>query len=299
MDQSGYLQIAAQQSAKQMAVFVQRVIRHMGETVRSGHSSDLEDFARIYSGDQSQTAFARMASYLGGRPEWIEFDPKARCVADRDVAPSVIGSAIGWVCSQNGSTCDDIPAQCQSSTYRLGDYVFSRFVQDAAVSSQWNPLVSCSFGGAALFAPSDMYRQWMGADLCVVEGATTTSWTSVTTTTTVAIFATSVTTTTTTTLPATTAESMSASTAAAMSTTTVEARVATTAEAPGQNSTVHHDIGAETTTTLSTTTLPTTQPKQNSKDFMSVTHRDSVHRTLPTHFLSSALLVFLTLVTMW
>merc|ERR1711920_1079167 len=188
-------------------------------------------------------------------------------------------------------------------TYRLGDYVFSRFIQDAAVSSQWNPLVSCSFGGAALFAPSDAYRQWIGADLCVVDGATTTSWTSVTTTTTVVVI------TTTTTVPATTAEAMSTTTAEAIiatsaeakSTTTVEAMVNTTAapaetsatEAPSQSSTMHHDIGAESSTTLIDSQI---QPKQNSKDFMSMNPReDSVHRTLPTHYLSGALFVLLPL----
>merc|ERR1712039_568575 len=57
-----------------------------------------------------------------------------------------------------GPLCADIPEQCNVNPYRLGDFVFSRFAREAEVSSSWNPLVDCSFGGAALFAPSDVYE---------------------------------------------------------------------------------------------------------------------------------------------
>merc|ERR1711920_783740 len=57
----------------------------------------------------------------------------------------------------------------------LGDFVFSRFAQVARASSSWNPLIHCSFGGAALFAPSGVYEQWIGARACAVGGTSTTS----------------------------------------------------------------------------------------------------------------------------
>merc|ERR1712039_720924 len=94
----------------------------------------------------------------------------------RDVSPGVIGSAIGWVCSQEGAPCDDVPQECNTSTYKLGDFVFSRFTRQARSRGPWNPLVDCSFGGAALFAPSEVYQQWIGATACAVGGISTT-WT--------------------------------------------------------------------------------------------------------------------------
>merc|ERR1712087_1076937 len=51
----------------------------------------------------------------------------------------------------------------------------SRFAKEARASSSWNPLIHCSFGGAALFAPSGLYEQWIGARACAVGGTSTTS----------------------------------------------------------------------------------------------------------------------------
>merc|ERR1712060_606349 len=182
----GYEQIASQHSVAQMALFVQRALNHMGASVKTGSRAQLDYFSEIYSGDVGSDAFARMASYLGGKPDWAEFDPEAACVANRDVHPSVIGSAIGWVCSQEGASCDDVPRHCNTSTYRLGDFVFSRFTREARASGQWNPLIDCSFGGAALFAPSEVYQQWIGARACAADGTSTTSLTTPTSTATAA-----------------------------------------------------------------------------------------------------------------
>merc|ERR1711920_975137 len=184
LDQAGYEQIASQNSVAQMALFVQRALNHMGASVKAGSRAQLDYFAEVYAGDVGPAAFARMASYLGGRPDWTEFDPEAACVANRDVHPSVIGSAIGWVCSQEGAPCDDVPRQCNTSTYRLGDFVFSRFTREARATSLWNPLIDCSFGGAAIFAPSKVYQRWLGADFCATDKSTTTSSTSLTPTST-------------------------------------------------------------------------------------------------------------------
>merc|ERR1712113_235803 len=182
LDQAGYLQIASQRSVAQMALFVQRALNHMGASMKTGSRAQLDYFSEVYSGDVGSDAFARMDSYLGGKPDWTEFDLEAACVANRDVHLSVIGSAIGWVCSQEGAPCDDVPRQCNTSTYRLGDFVFSRFTREARASGLWNPLVDCSFGGAALFAPSEVYQRWLGADVCSADESTTTSSTSLTST---------------------------------------------------------------------------------------------------------------------
>merc|ERR1711920_158792 len=176
LDQAGYVQIASQQSVSQMLLFVQRALSHMGASVKAGSRAELESFAEGYSGDVGADAFAQMAGYLGSRPDWTEFDPTALCVANREVHPSIVASGIDWVCSQGGSACDDVPSQCDSGNpYRLGDFVFSRFAKEARASSSWNPLIHCSFGGAALFAPSGVYEQWIGARACAAGGTSTTS----------------------------------------------------------------------------------------------------------------------------
>merc|ERR1712113_53976 len=99
LDQAGYVQIASQQSVSQMLLFVQRVLNHMGASVKAGSRAELESFAEDYSGDVGADAFARMAGYLGSRPDWTEFDPAALCVANREVHPSIVATAIDWVCS--------------------------------------------------------------------------------------------------------------------------------------------------------------------------------------------------------
>jgi len=182
LDQAGFVQIASQQSVSQMLLFVHRVLNHMGGSVKAGSRSALASFAGLYAGDVGADAFARMAGYLGSRPEWTEFDPAALCVANREVHPSIVASSADWVCSQEGSECDDVPSLCEANPYRLGDFVFSRFAKGARArsGSSWNPLIDCSFGGAALFAPSEVYEQWVGARACAVGGTSTTSLTSLT-----------------------------------------------------------------------------------------------------------------------
>merc|ERR1711920_4132 len=140
--------------------------------------------AEGYAGDVGADAFAQMAGYLDNRPDWTDFDPAALCVANREVHPSIVASGINWVCSQEGSECDDVPSLCSADPYRLGDFVFSRFARGARAKSSWNPLIDCSFGGAALFAPSEVYEQWVGAHACAADVSSTTSLTTLTSTTT-------------------------------------------------------------------------------------------------------------------
>merc|ERR1712083_1249284 len=83
-----------------------------------------------------------------------------------------------------GPLCGDVPEQCSANPYRLGDFVFSRFASEAEVSSSWNPLIDCSFGGAALFAPSAVYEPWIGVRECAVDATSMTSLTTLTSTST-------------------------------------------------------------------------------------------------------------------
>mmetsp|Transcript_122890 Transcript_122890/g.319569 ORF Transcript_122890/g.319569 Transcript_122890/m.319569 type:complete len:1137 (-) Transcript_122890:122-3532(-) len=169
LDQAGYLEVLSQKRTSQMSLFVERVINHMGATVYAHGYKHMNDLAQslvdgsVNSGNGY--SMADLASYLGSKPEWVDFDSRAKCVANRDVAPNVIGSAIGWTCSQNKSfSCDEIPAPCQNNTYRTADFVFSQYFGELGSD---NPLVDCSFSGAAIYASSKLYNRWSGSARCV------------------------------------------------------------------------------------------------------------------------------------
>merc|ERR1719203_655833 len=158
-----------------MERFVQRVISHLGATQRPGQEASLRSFASGYVG-RSGASFQTMMEELGSQPSpsWLEFDPEARCMASRDVTPGAIGVAIGWVCANAPSlNCSLIPEDCESDPYRVGDYVFSRYYNRHGDTS--NPLLGCSFQGAAVFASSRNFEAWTGASLCSEEPPTTTT----------------------------------------------------------------------------------------------------------------------------
>jgi len=172
MDQAGYMQIAVQNNEGQMSLFVQRLIQMMGgivDTADAKNANTLDNFVKMYSNQYSLT-FANMTAYIGSKPDWIDFDTSAKCVANRGVHPEEIGAAIGWACTQGVVDCDVIPQRCNESTYRVGDYVFSRYFE--ALDDANDPLVSCSFSGAAVLAPSAIYKQWTGSDICVHDKTT-------------------------------------------------------------------------------------------------------------------------------
>jgi len=167
LSQQGLQEIAAQSSSAQMARFVERLALHMGASVKADSFESL----LVFSEDllRGSSTFDELASSLGARPDWLEFDDEARCVADRNVEPGVVIEAIGWACSQmSSSQCDHIIPECLNNTYRVADYVFSRYYRTLGDSA--DPLTHCSFGGAALFAPSLLYRKWTGSARCAGGG---------------------------------------------------------------------------------------------------------------------------------
>jgi len=169
LDESGYLTVLSQNSSSQMSLFVERVVNHMGATVPKSRSKQLNDLAEsIVDGSVSKGSnysMAELATYLGSKPDWVEFDSQAKCVANRNVAPHVIGSAIGWVCSHAKTfSCDGVFLQCQGSTYKTADFVFSRYYDEVGSD---NPLVDCDFSGAAIYASAQLYEGWSGSAHCV------------------------------------------------------------------------------------------------------------------------------------
>jgi len=171
LNQTGFDSILEQKSPSQLSRFIQRVAEKMGATVKDDAKSkaSLIGFAEeiLYGKARKRWLFADLAAGIGSRPEWLEFDESARCVANRYVPPDVVGAAIGWACSEAKTfNCSDVPVDC-NYTYRIGDWVFSRYYRELA--GEASPLVSCDFGGAGTFASSKLYSRWTGASMCVVE----------------------------------------------------------------------------------------------------------------------------------
>jgi len=181
---AGYSEIASQQSTPQMERFVTRLAEHLGAIVRDGQQRQLRSFADRFVGGGKKD-FERLASELGSRPGWLEFNNDARCMADRGAEPGVVGDAIGWACANSPTlNCSTmIPAECEADPYRKGDFVFSHYYNRHGDKS--NPLLGCSFNGAAIFASPKIFDAWTGASLCgevVTTTATTTSTSTETTT---------------------------------------------------------------------------------------------------------------------
>jgi len=160
LNKTGYLQIVSQRSASQMSLFIERLVHGMGAVVDVGGRQVLQSLASRHS--TAADGFASLESDIRSRPQWISFDPVARCVADRNVHPDEINVAIRWACSQGVVDCGALPVECNSSTYRTGDYVFSHYFR--ARGDPQDPLATCK--GPAIYAPSQVYEKWTGCDHC-------------------------------------------------------------------------------------------------------------------------------------
>merc|ERR1712151_1454969 len=92
----------------------------------------------------------------------------ARCVANRDLPPAVVMQATEKLCEHATSfNCSNLamPERCANSTYLKADHIFSRLYMELGEGA--DPLVDCSFGGAALLATSRVYGSWTDAEQCL------------------------------------------------------------------------------------------------------------------------------------
>lgn len=166
VDEDGYQAVLGLRSKDKMAQFVTHVLGHMGGTVAD--QSQLESFAAKYSNETTQTSlrnavitdqqlsFAAMASELGQKPTWVDWDEMAACVSDRTSDEGSVGQAISYACGQLTSfNCSGIPTFCQD-VFAQADYVFSLFYRRLNAT---DPLEKCFFDGAAMYAPSADYLQ--------------------------------------------------------------------------------------------------------------------------------------------
>mmetsp|Transcript_67971 Transcript_67971/g.195114 ORF Transcript_67971/g.195114 Transcript_67971/m.195114 type:complete len:324 (-) Transcript_67971:41-1012(-) len=174
LNQEGFETVAAQKGEQRMASFIERTINHMGGTVSPDAQQNLFSLAAEYLDASPDDGFATLAGYLGGKPAWASFDAAAECVANRNVGPTIIGAAIGWTCSRATTfRCGDVPSYCSNNTYRIADFVFSRYYKELGAAA--NPIIDCDFGGAAFFASTKIYDTWTGSSQCVAGGTTFTT----------------------------------------------------------------------------------------------------------------------------
>lgn len=163
----GFQLIQAQNSTKRMAEFIARVVMHMGGVVKD--DAALTGFAAKYStpnstrllrssGTSLASTFAALASTLASnKPSFARWDANAKCTADRQASDITLGSAIGFACGKLGGIfdCAQVPDECSQSIFQKADYIFSIYYSSMASAS---PLTSCDFGGAGIFASSEIYE---------------------------------------------------------------------------------------------------------------------------------------------
>lgn len=170
LTEEGFEAIQTTKSTEKMAVFVTRVVEHMGGLVND--QATLENFASKYSGTSGSGDFGTMAGYLGSHPSWVSWDSAAACVADRGAFDSQIGDALAYACGaiKTLNCSSDLPDFCANDLFKKADYVFSAFFHEI---QSGQPLRDCYFNGAAAFAPSGRYLKEDDACILTNDPATT------------------------------------------------------------------------------------------------------------------------------
>eukprot|EP00434_Breviolum_minutum_P016844 symbB.v1.2.014860.t1/scaffold1095.1/size138309/8 len=136
----------ASQGAQRFAIFVKRVVEHLGAEVVD--ESGLESFAAQFLSGKTWGELVTAISYA---PSWTSFSSNAACVADRTADAQQVGAAISWLCGQTlppGLSCE-VPKSCTEDAFTTADWLFSRWYRK---QNQPDPLQDCNFGGAGIFA---------------------------------------------------------------------------------------------------------------------------------------------------
>lgn len=155
LDQVGMVQISAQGSDSRMAVFVGRVVKHMGGMTQdqSGLLATAQPFVGSV-GNGTARSFQELVDEIGKYPSWASWDSEATCSADRNALAGQVAIEFGWVCGHfAGLNCSDIPAQCMGDIWTQADYMFSMYYNELG----GDPFKNCFFGGTAIFENSMTY----------------------------------------------------------------------------------------------------------------------------------------------
>jgi len=155
------------QNDERKAVFVDRLVKHLGGSVRSQDSfrTFVASFSSTHASKKGpRTQFDNLVEALLSKPSWAMWNDSASCVADRDSHAPAVGNAIGAACG--GLTtfdCDEIPDACRKSVWDVADYVFGIYFAEHKGSA----LQSCYFDGAATLAGTPQ-RMSEGKPECVI-----------------------------------------------------------------------------------------------------------------------------------
>ena len=170
LDADGYDQVTREKDKVSLAIFIERLVHHMGGTISD--EIGLQDFSAKYiaSSMAPPEAFTKLVSELSKYQAWKTQDQYAACVADRTVDHDIIGKAIDMACGLLGDNfnCSNVPANCNYSwdpdaIYRVADYVLSFYF--GTIGGK-DALAGCNFSSAALFVRSVDYNRL--DSVCVV-----------------------------------------------------------------------------------------------------------------------------------
>lgn len=182
----GYAQVIRAKSPDSLAIFITRLLHHMGGAVADQRG--LLSFAADFIADSSMTPREALSVILSdltkildnsGKPQWAIPDKYAACVADRNVDAETVGDAISIACGLLGDifNCNDVPVGCNTDgddtddrIYSRADYVLSFYY---GVMGGTDALMGCNFSGAAMFAPWSVYNAQDST--CVVSNEPTTT----------------------------------------------------------------------------------------------------------------------------
>jgi len=168
----GFREIKDLNDTAKMAIFLHRVVEHMGgEVVQHESLISLAKRAEDYS--------SVVQELWGQKPSWAAWDDNAACVADKEANEDRINDMVDALCNFSSVDCESIPPLCdgEGMKMRRADYVlsahfktamdfFDRRSKGGRSSKVFNPAEGCNFGGLAKFSRQTLYS--MNDHACVV-----------------------------------------------------------------------------------------------------------------------------------
>jgi len=168
ISEHGFDQIKSLKDPNAMAVFISRVVEHMGAFEPEGVP---KEFAKVFASHTK--SWEDLEVILRSTPDWIHIDPAAACVADHTAIKKEVGAIIGYVCGLGYVDCGAIPQECKIGVFDTANFVLgTHFKRQYQLSDErMRPLLDCSFNGLAKFVTSNAYLEFSNrtqAAKCIV-----------------------------------------------------------------------------------------------------------------------------------
>jgi hypothetical protein len=149
LDKPGFQSVRANGNPVLMQQFVTSLVEANGGRVVD--TLGLSNFSQAYQ--SWATSFADLNAAIAQKPGWAKWDEFAACVASRYASSTVLSNAIDYACgNMKYFRCSNVPANCKLM-WHTADYIFSIFYEE----TQSAPYPACSFNGAAIFQPANVY----------------------------------------------------------------------------------------------------------------------------------------------